>query len=265
MIDLNEITTTTKQFEPVRMVIYGEPKIGKTTFAAESPSPIILDLEDGAGNFNIPRISSGKIKKIEDLIEVLRALLGQEHSYKTLVIDSLSELERMIHEKIMSEYNAKAIDDYKISALSFGRGFTLAANHMHRILKSLDKLRTEKNMHIVIVSHPDIKKFDDPETLSYDRYKLKVHEKIEHHLVEWSDVIAFAKYKVYVQTEEEGFNKKINRGKTIDRLLCTEKTAAYLAGNRYNLPKEMNLNAKEFWSALNKIITPPQETKKGGK
>ena len=35
--------------KPPRLLVYGTPAIGKTTFASQAPAPIFLQLEDGAG------------------------------------------------------------------------------------------------------------------------------------------------------------------------------------------------------------------------
>jgi len=46
MIDLTEIQPTTEA-KPPRLVIYGPNKIGKSSFAAQSPNNIFFDIEHG--------------------------------------------------------------------------------------------------------------------------------------------------------------------------------------------------------------------------
>jgi len=39
--------------KPPRLIIYGPPKVGKTTFAAMAPAPIFLCIEEGLGALEV--------------------------------------------------------------------------------------------------------------------------------------------------------------------------------------------------------------------
>ena len=51
--DLSSITSS-RDFPPQKILIYGVPGVGKTTFASTFPSPILLRAEDGAAALDIP-------------------------------------------------------------------------------------------------------------------------------------------------------------------------------------------------------------------
>ena len=247
MFDLSQVTTN-KQVQPPRIIIYGTPKIGKTSFAANADKPIILDLEGGSDNIDVARVSREALPSFNSVMDVLRSLYTEQHDYKTVVIDSIDWLERMIFDEVAKEHGAKTIDDYKVAALGFGKGYTIALNIIKSLLAALDKLRVHRGMTIILICHSAVKKFTDPESESFDRFTLKLNEKVEGLLKEWSDCILFAKQKVFVTTSEEGFNRKVNKGRSGDRVIYTQEAASYLAGNRYELPNEMPLDFKTFWN-----------------
>jgi len=86
-----------KKISPLKAIIYGDNGIGKTTFAASAKNPIIVDLEGNCNHIEAPK---QRITSLDELEELLNALMAQDHDYKTLVIDSLDSLEVLISEKI---------------------------------------------------------------------------------------------------------------------------------------------------------------------
>jgi len=61
---------TGKVVRPQRGVIYGVESVGKTTLAAQAPSPIFLDIEGGSSHLDVPRLD---IKQWGDM----QAALGE--------------------------------------------------------------------------------------------------------------------------------------------------------------------------------------------
>lgn len=249
MFDLSKVTTN-KQVLPPSIIIYGTPKIGKTTFASMADHPIILDFESGSNNIDVARVGNDDLRTFNDTMNVLRSLWKEPHEYKTVVIDSIDWLERMLFDEIAKEHGARSIDDYKIQALGYGKGYTLALTMIKQLTVALDKLRSDRGMTVILICHSIVKKFADPEVESFDMFSLKLNEKIMGLLKEWSECILFARQKVHITTTETGFKKTVNKGRTGDRVIYTQETATYLAGNRYGLPKELPLDYKSFWEAF---------------
>lgn len=251
MFDLNQGIDKEIKIGNPRILIYGTPKIGKTTFAAEAPDPIILDFENGSKHLDVHRIQRSKMPTFTAVMDVLKALYTQDHNYKTIVIDSIDWLERLIFEDICKEYSANSISDPKVKALGYGAGYDLSTARLAEFTKALDHLIEKRNMMPILIGHPQIKVNPNPEHEGYEAYNLKLYKKNEALFREWADCILFARQKVHVVTSEgTGFKKSVNKGKSGERIISTGENAAYLAGNRYNLPNELPLSYKAFWEAF---------------
>src|SRR5262245_29325090 len=80
---------------PDRFFGYGPEGVGKSTFAADWPSPVFLSSEDGihhlSGVKRFPEPHSWT-----DLMAVFEELVTGKHSFQTLVIDTIDWIEQRI-------------------------------------------------------------------------------------------------------------------------------------------------------------------------
>lgn len=86
---LQRVVTNEHGAKPPRIVVYGEAGIGKTTFAASATKPLLIDLEGSADYIDVAK---AKPKNYAAVLELIDAVINEEHEYKTLVIDSLDWL-----------------------------------------------------------------------------------------------------------------------------------------------------------------------------
>ena len=75
---------------PKNMIIYGAPKIGKTSVLAELDDCLIIDLEDGSDMVDALKIKAHSLK---DLQEIGTAIIKEGKPYKYIAIDTISKLE----------------------------------------------------------------------------------------------------------------------------------------------------------------------------
>ena len=104
-MSLAAVTSTRQPSRPLRIALFGVPGVGKTTFAAQAPAPIFLCAEDGAGFLDaqaFPKPSSWG-----DVLEAVQELMHGEHSFKTLVIDTLDALEALCWEHVCKSQPGK--------------------------------------------------------------------------------------------------------------------------------------------------------------
>jgi hypothetical protein len=214
---LDKVTKANSVFPPQKIVCYGVPKIGKTTFGATFERPILLQIEDGASAIDIP--ATPKITSYDDedhentVVAALNALHG-DHDYKTLVVDSLDWLEPLIWQSVCKNYNVESIEEV---LKGYGKGYTEANRWWSSFMSGLDSLRVNKGMDIVLLAHSEIKKFTPPDADQYDRYQMRFKK------------------------EDLGFDKARSRGTASgNRIIHTaDEDPAFNAGNRWGLPEEI--------------------------
>ena len=75
---------------PKNMIIYGAPKIGKTTILSELDDCLIIDLEDGSDMVDALKV---KVSSLKELGEAGKAIHEAKKPYKYIAIDTISKLE----------------------------------------------------------------------------------------------------------------------------------------------------------------------------
>lgn len=231
--------TTGVILKPVRALLSGVEGVGKTTFAAGAPNPIFLGSEDGTGHLDVARFPDARAWP--DVLEAIAEVTHEAHDYKTLVIDTLDWLEPLCWAHVCHQGGKANIEDF-----GFGRGYAAALEVWRAFASSLDRLRSERGMHVVLLAHAVVKKFSPPEGDPFDRYGLKMHERAAGYFREWSDAVLFARHEVF-SVEKKGRMKGVSSGM---RVMHTEWSAAWDAKNRFNLPPTLPLSWADFWSAV---------------
>lgn len=228
--------STGRKPAPRRVLLYGTQGIGKSSFGASTPSSIFIPTEDGLAEIDCARVPLAQ--SYGDIIQALEALYTEEHSYRTVVIDSLDWLERMVWAKVCQERSVGNIED-----IGYGKGYHFALTPWRDFLAGLDAIRNVRSMHIVLIAHAKIERFENPETDSYDRYSPRIHKLAAALIQEWCDEVLFATYKVYTKQTDEGFNRKKAKGiGTGERIMYTTERPSHIAKNRLNLPDELPLD-----------------------
>lgn len=240
--------------KPVLALIYGPDGVGKSTFAADAPGTIFLGTEDGTASLDVARFPAPQ--KFEDVIQILKELLTEQHSYQTLAIDSLDWLEPMLWDYVCRQNKWQSIEDP-----GFGKGYVYANKIWMQMMEVLSQLRALKDMSIIVIAHSQVRPFNDPTHMNpYDRYSIKLNEKAAALWREFVDTVLFATFEVHVAKNEQKKTRALGDGK---RVLYTERRPSFDAKNRLGLPFEMDLSWDAFIKAAERgAPEEPAEIKK---
>jgi hypothetical protein len=234
------------EFPPQKIIVYGIPGIGKTTFAATFPKPILIRFEDGAAAQDIPTFPS-VLRTMEDLHKAVNALKGR-HEYKTLIIDSLDWMEPVVWEYTGKKNNNGA--PKSIENFGYGKGYVYADEVWRNIQKELEDLRVKKQMNIIAIAHAVPVTVDLPDLEPYQRYGMKLHKRGAALWMEWSDMALFINYKAHVIKDADNRQAKGKAVGTGARVIFTQERPAYQAKSRWPLDEEILIGNDVSWSAF---------------
>jgi hypothetical protein len=238
-VSLLSSVTTGRQIGPQIHVIAGVNGVGKTTWAASFPKPLVIDLEKGSSHIDVARITPDNIPGILAFRDLLKDLRETRHDYQTLVIDSAEALEGLICDGVCKEGGVASIELYEGG---YGKGFTRTREIMREIMIDLQKLQA-KGMTSIIVAHTQVKNITDPTTnQAYDRVIMRCNDKMAALIRDLSDNVFYASYKVFT-TKEKGKTKAFGDGQ---RVMYTQWRPGFDAKNRLDLPLELPLSYDAF-------------------
>lgn len=222
------------------MLIVGQDKVGKSTFAASSPSPVGVLTEEGLDNLDVPAFPLCETYK--QVLACISTLIKEEHQYKTLFLDSLDWAEPLVHAHVCQ---ANGWDD--IEKPGYGKGYAAALTEWRRLIRGLEALRA-KGMNVIAISHSKLKKVESPLLgEAYDTFALKMNDKASAVMCEWADIIGYLDIKIAV-SEVEGGNK--SRGVSSgERILRVSANPGHPGGNRYGM-KDFKLPPVGGWDSL---------------
>jgi hypothetical protein len=260
---MNQISKGRKA-RPRRVMLYGTHGIGKSTFGAMAEKPIFVPTEDGLADIDCE--SFPLARSLGEVMAALESLYSGDHDYRTVVIDSLDWLERLIWGEVCADESVENIEK-----IGYAKGFAFAVDKWRAVLGALDALRTDRGMTVVLIAHAKIEKFENPETVPYDRYSPRLHKLASALVQEWADEVLFATYKVHTIKVDEGFNKAKHNGvSTGERIIRTVERPAHVAKNRLGLPEEIPLDYRVFAALVRgedpsaAVVTPAPITDNAG-
>ena len=256
-ISLSSLRSSVSTLPPL-VVMYGVDGVGKTSLAAEFPSPLYLPTVGERAPSGVDMPTPGVIETVDDLYGIFGELLTEEHDIKTVIIDSADGLEPLLNAVTCARIGASSIDSNdKGSPAAFGRGHVESEVEWRQFMEGCRAL-TERGIAVVIIAHPEIKRFDSPVTDPYDRYQIKLNKRAAAILREQSDIVAFLNYRVTLKSKEVAPKKEVTHaegGK--ERQIHLVEGAGFVAKNRYSAPDYIVYKKGQGYADLAKYFPAP--------
>ena len=163
---------------PKVLLLYGAPKVGKTTALSQLKDCLIIDTEQGAN------MIEGYVEEANSREELINILKEAEdgHEFKYVAIDTIDKIADWAEKTVCKDENVSAIAD-----LSYGKGFALVRE------KVLNTIQFMKDVfpHVIIIGHRkwarailDSKAIVEPESLD-------LTGKLKNMLMAYCDAIGY--------------------------------------------------------------------------
>jgi len=191
-----------KESTRAKILVSGEAGAGKSFFSLQFPNVYYMDCEAGAERKQYQDLlkKSGGVyfgredgaADFDEVIKEMKALATEKHSYKTVVIDSLSYL-----------YNQKAAEAEILVGSAFGADRKEANKPCRQLIRWIDKI----DMNVVLVAHQksdwsNRDKDGQPGT-TFDAY-----DKVSYELDLWLEILdkKFVVRKTRIESFAEGMS-----------------------------------------------------------
>jgi hypothetical protein len=231
-------------------LLFGEKKIGKTTFAAAFPGAAFLCGEDGAHSIADVRYpSEGVIESWDQLLNYTRAMAYGPHNYKTLVADTLGPLSTLC-----LEATVRASGKPTWEKMGWGKEEDLVGKW--RMWTSLlEHCRNKRGMSIVLLAHAVQAGIQDSQLgEKYYTWVGDMHRAVWNMTSNWVDLLMYAaKEKVPHDPGEKIHTRVMVKEKHWIYTRATTVDGGFEAGVRggYRLPAKLELLYEAFNSELN--------------
>jgi hypothetical protein len=238
--------------KPFNVVLIGVPGIGKTSWAVGyedaqgvwhdgAPNPVVIGPEE---NDEIQADRFPQPASFDEFNLQLLDLVRNPRGYKTVVVDTLDAVEKLLHQKILA-MDSKQSGSMMAALGGYGKAYERAESEMVYTRSLLKQLRDKHGMNLILIAHTKTARAVDTVLgLEYDTFEMNLHAKVQALFVGWVSCVLFANY---VAKAQEGVNSdKVFAMGHGERVLLTAKRPGHLGKNRYNLPYKLPLEFSEF-------------------
>lgn len=163
--------------------VYGEPKVGKTTLAAQMEDALLLAFEPGFKA--IPGIRAQEILSWGEFKKVLKQLNSPEvkSHYKCIIIDTVDIAIDLCEKSILNEHGVEKLTD-----IQWGEGSKALKKEIEQSFRSIAQM----GYALFMISHSTIRPFTRPDGTSYDQIMPTVTTKLNTVVCGMADVYGYA-------------------------------------------------------------------------
>lgn len=220
-------------------LIYGAEGVGKTSFAAQFPKPLLMlgikesgyqDLEE-AGDMP-PGIEFQYLNDWNKFLKILK----EADEYKTVVIDGISGLQQILFDYVKQTMYSN--DTAKFTAYYSGprQSSPLVFMEIENILENLRQVGTN----VILLGHMKTEQVPNALGQAYSTHAPDMDEGIRGIITKWAQAILFMNLDVSFESKQSNKKGGVADDKS-HRLMYTTKAPGHWAKNRIGLPDYIGL------------------------
>lgn len=217
------------KYDAAIITILGDAGAGKTSLAASLPSPVFIMAEDGLASVPEEQRPDGwHLRSSDQLWDIFKGLLQEEHPYKTVVIDSVSALDEIFTKEITTKEGKTNLAQ---CAGGYGAGYKVLAGIHQRVGAAAEALK-RKGINVVYIGHTNVDRLELPDCEPYSRYTLKITKDCQSSYIDKPDLVGFIRLQTFLRGEDGERKRAISSG--VRELICFA-TAANVSKNRHGI------------------------------
>ena len=174
--------------DPKNLIIYGVPKIGKTTILSHLENCLIIDIEDGSDYVEAMKVKVGTLGELQ---AVCKAIVEAGKPYDFIALDTITSLEDFAKPLALREYQSSPQGGGytgDILHLPHGAGYGYLRNAVEKIINMVASVTTN----LILVGHVKDKALAAAaEATSGSTIELDLTGKLGRILAAKSDAIGF--------------------------------------------------------------------------
>ena len=193
------------------VLLYGQPKTGKTTTAAQFPQALLCAFE--TGYLAIPGVMAQPVNKWSEFKQILRQLDSDQarQQFKNVIVDTVDIAYDLCEKYICNQNGVSTVGD-----LAYGKGYALAKKEFDEALRKIPQM----GYGLVMISHAQDKTFKDENGEEYQQIVPTLANQPRLVVDRMSDIIGYA----HPFQEEDG---------TVHTTLFMRGTPRFVAGSRF--------------------------------
>jgi hypothetical protein len=160
------------------VLVYGRPKIGKSTLCSKFDKALFLATEPGLNQLEVFKVN---VTSWKIFMETCKEIAEGKHEFRTIVIDTIDNLIPLIQAYIEETNEVDYIGD-----IPHGKGWFLATQELRRVLTKLAMLPYG----LILVSHSKQEEIET-KTKKYNRFTIDLSGKNKNAVLNLMDIILF--------------------------------------------------------------------------
>ena len=248
------------QIKPgIRMVVYAQEKMGKTTFATAAPDAVLIPLEQGYADVDTSKVLvAPMVKTLPELYAQLQDIYKRcadgTFPKKSVVFDSVTALERIIYASITEAEADPKHKTMNAAMGGYGKAYDYAMGLFTGILDGLDHIVTYHGINVIFTAHAFSAKHIDPSAGEFDIWDILLHSPknsktygFREVFTQWVDICGFMHDNI-IATEQNGIQAAAKVGE--ERAMSLTRAPAYVAGNRFKMTGDLVIPLEGGWNVF---------------